>query len=122
MFTNLVNYNIVNSMEITFSDGKLQKLCEQSVIAQKKLGEDCARKLQSRLADLDAASTVRDLVAGRPHPLKGDRLGQFALDLQGGKRLVFEPSNDPIPYQEDGSIHWAQVTKIRIIFIGDYHD
>ena len=73
-------------MEITFSDSKLQKLCEQSAIAQKKLGKDCARKLRSRLADLDAASSVQDLVTGRPHPLKGDRLGQFALDLQGGKR------------------------------------
>lgn len=109
-------------MEITFSDSKLQKLCEQSVIAQKKLGNDCARKLRSRLADLDAASSVQDLVTGRPHPLKGDRLGQFALDLQGGKRLVFEPSNNPIPRKEDGSIHWAKVTEICIIFIGDYHD
>jgi toxin HigB-1 len=109
-------------MEITFSDSKLQKLCEQQAIAQKKLGKDCARKLRSRLSDLEAATSVQDLVAGRPHPLKGDRLGQFALDLQGGKRLVFEPANDPIPYQEDGSIHWAQVTDVRIVFVGDYHD
>lgn len=109
-------------MEITFSDGKLQKMCEQQVIAQKKLGKDCARKLRSRLADLDAATSVQDLIAGRPHPLKGDRLGQFSLSLQGGKRLVFEPGNDPIPYKEDSSIHWAQVTNVRIIFIGDYHD
>lgn len=122
MFTKLVNYNIVHPMEITFSDGKLQKLCEQSAIAQKKLGKDCARKLRSRLADLDAASTVQDLIAGHPHPLKGDRLGQFALDLHGGKRLVFEPSNKPVPQKADGSTHWAQVTEIRIIFIGDYHD
>jgi toxin HigB-1 len=109
-------------MEITFSDSKLQKLCEQQAIAQKKLGKDCARKLRSRLSDLEAAASVRDLVAGRPHPLRGDRLGQFALDLQGGKRLVFEPANDPIPYQEDGSIHWTQVTDVRIVFVGDYHD
>jgi toxin HigB-1 len=109
-------------MEITFSDHKLQKLCEQLKIANKKLGKDCARKLRSRLADLEAATSVQDLVAGRPHPLKGDRIGQFALDLQGGKRLVFESANDPIPYQEDGSIYWAQVTAVRIVFVGDYHD
>lgn len=108
-------------MEITFTSSKLQRLCEQQAIAQKKLGRDCVRKLRSRLADLEAATSVQDLVAGRPHPLKGDRLGQFSLDLQGGKRL-FEPADDPIPYKEDGSIDWAQVTDVHIVFIGDYHD
>jgi toxin HigB-1 len=65
---------------------------------------------------------VQELVAGRPHPLKGDRAGQFALDLDGGKRLVFEPANEPIPYKQDGSIDGAIVTHICIVFIGDYHD
>lgn len=109
-------------MEITFDNGKLQKLCEQQAVAQKQLGQACARKLRSRLADLDAADFVRDLVAGRPHPLKGDRAGQFALYLQGAKRLVFKPANDPIPYKEDGSIDWSNVTHVCIVFIGDYHD
>lgn len=109
-------------MEIFFGDAKLQNLCEQYAIAQRKLGQACARKLQSRLADLNAASSVQELVAGRPHPLKGDRMGQFALDLDGGRRLVFKPVNDPIPQKNDESIDWARVTKVCIIFIGDYHD
>ncbi len=109
-------------MEITFSDGKLQKLCERQAVAQKQLGQVCARKLRSRLADLDAADSVQDLVAGRPHPLKGDRAGQFALDLQGANRLVFKPANDPIPYKDDGSIDWSKVTHVCIVLIGDYHD
>lgn len=109
-------------MEITFGDGKLQRQCEQQALAQKQLGKSCARKLRSRLADLDATKSVSDLVAGRPHPLKGDRAGQFALDLEGGKRLVFKPANDPIPRKDDGGIDWAKVTHICIVFIGDYHD
>jgi len=55
---------------------------------------------------------VQDLVYGKPHPLKGDRLGQFAVSLEGAERLVFEPSNIPIPHKEDGSIDWAKVTAI----------
>ena len=86
------------------------------------MGKVCARKLRSRLADLQAAESVRDLVAGRPHPLKGDRAGEFALDLEGAKRLVFKPANDPIPYKEDGSIDWLKVSSIYIVFVGDYHD
>jgi toxin HigB-1 len=109
-------------MEITFSDRKLQKLCEQPAIAQKKLGASGARKLRSRLADLLAAETVQELIAGRPHPLKGDRAGQFAVDLDSGNRLVFESANDPIPYKDDGSIDWSNVSQVCIVFIGDYHD
>jgi toxin HigB-1 len=109
-------------MEITFSDRKLQKLCEQPAIAQKKLGASGARKLRSRLADLLAAETVQELVAGHPHPLKGDRAGQFAVDLDGGNRLVFESDHDPMPYKDDGSIDWFKVSQVCIVFIGDYHD
>lgn len=109
-------------MEITFIDDKLRKLCEQPQLAQKKLGAPCARKLQTRLSDVMAASSVRELIAGRPHPLHGDRDGQFAVDLTGGKRLVFKPANDPIPRAKDGSIDWVQVTQVCICFIGDYHD
>ena len=65
---------------------------------------------------------MQELVAGRPHPLKGDRAGQVALDLQGAKRLVFKPADDPIPYKDDGSIDWSKVTHVCIVFIGDYHD
>lgn len=109
-------------MEITFGDRKLQKLCEQQDLAERKLGAKCAKKLRTRLADLVAASCVTELVAGRPHPLKGDRAGEFAVDLEGAKRLVFKPDNDPIPFTEDGSIDWSKVTATCIVFIGDYHD
>lgn len=108
-------------MKITFKNGKIQKLCEQQAIAQRELGQNCAKKLRSRLADLSAAISVQELVAGNPHPLKGDRYRQFALSLQGGVRLVFEPANDPVPSTKDGSINWANVSEICIVFIGDYH-
>jgi proteic killer suppression protein len=49
-------------------------------------------------------------------------VGQFALDLDGGRRLVFEPAHDPIPRKDDGGIDWSAVSRISIVFIGDYHD
>lgn len=109
-------------MDIEFSSSDLQTICEQQRQMLKRLGDNCSRKLRTRLADLRAAANVAELSAGRPHPLKGDRAGQFALDLHGGKRLVFEPANNPIPTHDDDSVAWEQVTKIRIVFIGDYHD
>lgn len=108
-------------MDISFKDKKLQALCEQSALAERKLGRKMAKKLRSRLSDLQAAAVVTDLCAGRPHPLEGDRRGQFALDLVHPARLVFVAKDDPIPTKEDGSIDWSKVTQIQIIEIKDYH-
>jgi len=109
-------------LEVRYKDKKIRELCEKQAVAEKKLGADSARKLKVRLVALEAAARVTDLVAGNPHPLKGDRLGQFALDLAGGWRLVFSPDHDPCPTRPDGSIEWSQVTIVSIEYIGDYHD
>ena len=109
-------------MEIRFKDKHLRELCEKQATAAKKLGDAGARKLRSRLSDLTAVACVTDLVAGNPHQLKGKRLGQFALDLAGGLRLVFAPANEPVPTREDASIDWSCVTIVSIEYIGDYHD
>lgn len=109
-------------MEIHFRDKKIRELCEKRAVAEKKLGAARARKLRTRLDDLDAANRVTDLTAGNPHPLKGDRLEQFALDLAGGWRLVFAPDHNPSPRRDDQSIDWSKVTIICIKFIGDYHE
>lgn len=108
-------------MEIKFKDKHLQDLCNKRAVAVKNLGDVGARKLRTRLADIAAASRVSDLLAGNPHPLKGDRQGQFALDLAGGWRLVFAPANEPIPRRDDASIDWSAVTIVSIEYIGDYH-
>lgn len=90
-------------MEIHFKDKKIRQLCEQQSMAERQLGAVCARKLRSRLGDLEAVKRVSDLIFGNPHPLKGDRAGQFALDLAGGWRLVFSPANQPRPTLANGN-------------------
>ena len=109
-------------MDIDFSNTKLRALCEQQARMVGAFGLPCAKKLQNRLADLEAAASVAELVAGRPHPLKGDRLGEFSVDLHGAVRLVFEANHDPVPRNADKSIAWNQVNRVRIVFIGDYHE
>lgn len=109
-------------MDTRYRSKKIRELCEKQAAAERKLGAACARKLLLRLLQIEAAARVSELVAGNPHPLKGDRDGQFALDLAGGWRLVFAPANDPCPTRPDGGIDWTQVTIVSIEFIGDYHD
>jgi proteic killer suppression protein len=106
-------------MQLEFATADLRVMCEDSRCAQRTIGAGSARRLQARLADLLAASTLGDVKAGRPHPLRGDREGQYALSLSGGCRLVLIPIDDPIPRIGDGSVSWANVTAARIVFIGD---
>ncbi|MEA5575008.1 killer suppression protein HigA [Anabaena sp. UHCC 0451] len=108
-------------MEISFKNNKVQKLCERDTEAQRKLGADNAKKLKARMRELVTVENVTSLTAGKPHRLERDRLGQYAVYLAGGMRLVFEPDNYPVPLKDDGSIDWSQVTKICILEIVDYH-
>jgi proteic killer suppression protein len=111
-----------SGVDIVYGDREVQRLCEDERKMKKGLGAAGARKLKTRLADLCAAERVGELAAGSPHPLHGDRRGQFAVGLDGGRRLVFEPADSTPPQTDDGSIDWPRVTRIRIVFIGDYHD
>lgn len=109
-------------MNIYYKISKLKKLCLVSKKSEKKLGPQSAKKLRSRLADIDAASNVSELIAGRPHPYTGDKTGLFSLDLHDGNRLIFEPKEEPQPLKDDGSIDWTMVESINIVFIGDPHE
>lgn len=109
-------------MELAFANRSLETTCEDPRSAERQLGRASAKKLRSRLADLMAATRLDDVKTGYPHPLKGDRDGQFALRLSGGHRLVFEAADDPVPETAEGAIDWRNVTSIRIVYIGDYHD
>ncbi|MBA2321072.1 MAG: killer suppression protein HigA [Deltaproteobacteria bacterium] len=109
-------------MDILYADRDLEDLCTDERRAKRELGPKGFKKLRARLADLEAAARVTDLVAGRPHPLKADRGGQFALDLDGACRLVFRSAVQPPPAALAGGIAWNQVTSIEIVYLGDYHD
>jgi proteic killer suppression protein len=111
-------------LEIAFTSTAVASLCNDGGLAKRKLGAPCARKLRARLDDLDAAANLA-VMAGLPgkcHELKGDRLGQLAIELHGGIRLVLVPNHDPIPRKADGGLDWAAVTAVTIIEVVDYHD
>ncbi len=109
-------------MDIDYKTTKLKKLCLARKAADKKLGPNSSKKLRTRLADIEAASNVSELIAGRPHPYTGDKAGQFSLDLHGGDRLLFESLKKPPPTKDDGGIDWSNVESIFVVFIGDPHD
>lgn len=109
-------------MEISFTDNKLCKLCENEKTLRKKYGKEMVKKLQNRLRDLLAAPCITDLPYGKPHPLKGSRKGQLSITIHQGLRLIVKPANHPVPKDQEGNVLWDKVTMICIIGIEDYHD
>ncbi len=108
-------------MEIFFKDKKIKKLCNSGREASKKLGTINAKQLQLRLAQLLSVNKLDDFSFDNPHPLQGDRLGEFSVGLQSGLRIVFK-AVEPIPKTKDSATDWKNVKAIIIIFIGDYHE
>lgn len=92
--------------------------------AVKKKCRNPQGKFARRLDDIRAAANMAVLMTlpGRCHPLRADRKGQWAMDLDHPVRLVFEPILGDQRPDEDGRIDLAKVTGIRIVEIGDYHD
>lgn len=88
-------------MNIVFASEKLRKLCNSAVELKKSYGEKKAKKIQQRLYELQAASTLADmshLPPARCHLLTGKLAGKFAVDTIHPFRLIFEPAHDPIPW------------------------
>ena len=111
-------------MLIYFRTRKLQKICSIENEAIMKLGLKMARKLQQRMMELSAAANLDDiskLPPSRCHQLKGNRMGQFSVDLDHPYRLIFIPANDPAPEKKDGSLDLAKIDSIEIIEIVDTH-
>ena len=73
-------------MEISFRNERLRKLCFVEDEMQKRLGTKSAEKLKRRMVQLNAAAALSELSYLRPmrcHELKGDRKGQYSVDLDG---------------------------------------
>jgi proteic killer suppression protein len=112
-----------SDVELTFATTRLQRLLESQRELRRTHGDRCAKKLMTRMADLRAASTLAEFrrLPGRCHELAGDRRGQLALDLEGGKRLIFSPCGSDI-HRTDGGLDWSMVEAVCVLEVGDYHD
>ncbi|MCX5845602.1 MAG: type II toxin-antitoxin system RelE/ParE family toxin [Deltaproteobacteria bacterium] len=111
-------------MDIYFRTKKLQKICSEEKEMQKQLGMKCAEKLKQRMMELKAADALSDishLPPSRCHELSGKRARQFSVDIEQPYRLLFVPTNNPIPRLKDGGIDKQRVTEIEIIEITDTH-
>jgi|SRR5580698_2227363 plasmid maintenance system killer protein len=110
-------------MEIAFPHGDAKEWNETSRVVRKH-GAVRAKLIRRRLDDLRAVPCLEVMrnLPGRAHELKGNRLGQLSLDLDGPYRLIFQPRNEPLPVKTDGGLDWNGVTAIAILEVADTHE
>lgn len=104
-------------LEIAFAEKSDRQLCENEAIAVRKLGAKLADKLKRRLADLRAATSVKDIVAGKPQVLFGKHKHQIAVELCDGYCLLFCANHNVNPLLESDEIDWSRVSRIKILRI-----
>ncbi len=111
-------------MDIEFSSTKQEKEFNSAKELQKAHGQQRAKAIMRRMGQLSAADNLEQLrnAPGHCHVLKGDLAGVFSFDLDGPYRLLFEPTDNPPPLLNDGSINWSLITSLRILEVRDTHE
>ena len=103
-------------MVIAFNSKALRLLCENQRRAKAVLGSAKAEKLRHRLADLDSAANVLELVAGNPRPIETNPIG-MQVDLCDGATVVFEAGHKNPNVDDHGGIQWKDVSRVKILEI-----
>lgn len=86
-------------MQISYKNKKIEKICTDTSYARKKYGLDMAIKIHQRVNEIKASDNVENMIKyriGRCHELKGDRSGDYAVDLVQPYRLTFSVERNEV--------------------------
>jgi plasmid maintenance system killer protein len=110
-------------MKVDFASNKLRKQMGSASEIKRAFGVN-AKRVKQRLDEMEASpnlAVLQQIPAANCHPLKGDRQGEWAVDVSGNHRIVFEPDHDSVPKKENGEIETIKITDIKILKTTDYH-
>ena len=103
-------------MELAFDSRALRTICESETAARRDLGTKVAETLKHRLGDLRAATSIHELLVGRPRLLDASN-EQMVIDLCDGYEIVFSANHPKKPLTDDGTLDWTKVSRVKILRI-----
>jgi toxin HigB-1 len=109
-------------MDFECRNNKLRTVLDDPSLMKKRYGEPAAKRLQKRIVELWACGSLiemRQHTGARLHQLQGTRDGQYAVDVDGGRRSISEPSDNPVPMLPDGGIDESKITCIVLLEVED---
>jgi hypothetical protein len=110
-----VSHGKLTVLIIAFASAALREACQDAAVAEAKYGQRVASALKRRLADLRAATSLSDLVAGAPTAVgEGARMVVRLLD---GFQMVLAPNHQKNPQDGENRIEWSKVRRIKILEI-----
>lgn len=86
-------------LDITYKNRKIERICTNAKVADREYGSQMSAKIHMRIDEIRAVDTVEEMIQfriGRCHALKGNRKGQYAVDLEYPYRLVFTKHGNEI--------------------------
>jgi hypothetical protein len=104
-------------VELAFETKELREICEVQLTAEAELGIIAARDLRARLADLRAADSPVELVAGSPKIISSKPPGLFQLSLDGDYLLAYCANHVTNPVNDNGELQWPSVGRVKILAI-----
>jgi hypothetical protein len=103
-------------MELAFETVALRRFCESDIEARKCYPEETVEELHARLADIRAATSASDLVAGRPF-LNARPPARIRFSLDGRYELVCVGNHPRPPLTKDGLVDFDRMRRVRVIAI-----
>lgn len=104
-------------MDIAFEDKRIRLLCDSNRAAVKAIGKEAAELLKHRLADIEAAVTISDLLLGSPRIIGEPPDPKVILGLCDGYRLTFKANHGRLPLLPSGMLDWSRVSRVKIVSI-----
>ena len=108
-------------VEIAFNSIELRTICESEAHAKTAFGAQVAEVLKHRLADIRAATSINDLIAGKPRIIDG-KDQHMAIDLCNGYRIVICANHLKNPTMKSGRLNWSKVSRVKILQIERDYD
>ena len=105
-------------MELAFDSEGLRSLCEDESVATRELGAVASDLLRHRLADLRAASSIADLLVGRPRMVVSAEIEQLVIDLNNGFVIVLQANHPKNPIKEGEGLDWEAISRLKVVHIG----
>jgi proteic killer suppression protein len=102
---------------LAFESKAIRDVCEQKAVADAQLGVAAAEQLRHRLGDIDAASSMRDLIAGNPRIVDSKGCEYLLIDLSEGYELVLKANHSQCPLTPDNRIDWSLVNRVKLVQI-----
>lgn len=101
-------------VDFTFLNNEIRQICQYERKAKKVYGDEIAKNLRKRLADLEAVDSVFDLPIGNPTQLS-DLV--YRIFIGNEYYLIFCANNRTISKDENGNADWTRVNRIKILEI-----